>query len=205
MNATDNSAPEGPGYFGRLLVALLGRVHTPPAVSPPGGPGAPPPPGAADDSASLRERIGALEADLLEAGEKLDRMRSEYLALEAEKERAAAAAGGDELHRVFKRLAAPLALLSALSQKTLAGESVAAVDLAEAVASVERALAGAGLERIGDAGATVGYDPALHARMSGGAANPGESVVLRLPGYRLGAAVLHKAMVSVADKPGQGT
>ena len=141
----------------------------------------------------------------MEAEEKMSRMRVEYATLDAEKNRAVAAAGAAELQRVFKKLSPPLAMLSTLAQKTRNGEDVLAIDLAQTVASVEKALASGGLERIGEAGSTVAYDAALHARMSGGAANDGEPVILHPPGYRLGGVVLHKAMVAVAEKPGQST
>jgi molecular chaperone GrpE (heat shock protein) len=216
MSTSIESASPPPGYFARLWHALLGRDAAPAAASPHASVAGPSPAPApvplpatllapSGNEPGLRDRIAALEASLLEAEEKLRRMRAEYAALESDKGRAGAAAGGAELQRVFKRLSAPLALLSALAQKTLAGAPVPAADLAEAVASVEKALAAGGLERIGNAGAAVAYDASVHARMSGGAARDGETVVLQLPGYRYGTVVLHKAMVSIADKPGQGS
>jgi molecular chaperone GrpE (heat shock protein) len=184
--------------LGRLWAALLGRAQAPSA--PPQPPGPIPAPTA---EPGLRGQISVLEASLAEAEEKMIRMREEYARLDEEKARSVATAGAAELQRVFKKLAPPLAMLSTLAQKSRNGEDVLAIDLAQTVASVEKALASGGLERIGEAGSKVVYDAALHARMSGGAATEGEPVILHLPGYRLGGVVLHKAMVAVAEKPGQ--
>ena len=183
------------GYFACLWAALLGRAPAATSLEPP----------AQDESAApaLRGQISVLEASLSETQDKMNRMRAEYARLEEEKARAVATAGGSELQRIFKKIAPPLAMLSALAHKVLHGENVLPGDLAQAAVNVEKALASGGLERIGEAGTTVPYDAALHARMSGGAANAGEPVVLQLPGYRLGGVVLHKAMVAVTEKPGQ--
>ena len=192
-------APPAQSYLSRLWAALRGRSTHPAPVAAGPVPHAPP----LSDSA-LHAQIAELNASLTDAGEKMTRMREEYATLEAEKARALAAAGTEELRRVFKKLAAPLAMLSTLAQKARNGEDVLAADLAQATASVEKALAAGGLERIGDSGSEVPYDVALHARMSGGAAADGERVILQLPGYRLGEVILQKAMVAVKEKPGQG-
>lgn len=204
MNTTpEKTSAPAPGYLARLVAALLGRAPAPIPAPAPVAPAAPAP--VENPAPALRSEIAVLQADLADAGEKMGRMREEYGTLEADKARAIAAAGAAELQRVFKKLAAPLAMLSTLARKALAGEAVLAADLAQAATSVEKALAAGGLERIGEAGAQVPYDVSLHARMSGGAASNGEPVILQLPGYRFGGVVLHKAMVAVAEKPGQAS
>lgn len=165
-------------YFQCLWAAILGR-HNPVAVS-----GTP-----------MANR-GNLEADLRDRDERIAAMQREYAQLQEDKARAVAESGSEQLERLFKRLCGPLATLSTLAHAARAGQAIEVRDLADLVVSVEKALTSAGLERVGEPGVEAPFDIALHQRMSGGAPHGGVPVKVRLPGYRLGAKVLQKAMVS---------
>ena len=173
-----NPTPPPPGYFARLLAALCGRAAGAAPASGPAG------------------SVAALQADLRERDERIARMRAEYAELEQARTRATETAGGEHMERLFKKLCGPLATLSTLAHAARAGQAVEARDLADLVVSVEKALHGFGLEPIGEPGAETAFDLAAHQRMSGISPHGGERVRVRLPGYRLGAKVLQKAMVT---------
>ena len=165
-------------YLRRLWAAILGRPKT---VAAPGTPTA---------------NRGNLEAELRDRDERIAAMEGEYAQLQEDKARAVAESGGEQLERLFKKLCSPLATLSTLAHAARAGQPVEVRDLADLVVSLEKALTAAGLERVGEPGVEAAFDIALHQRMSGGAPHGGAPVKVRLPGYRLGAKVLQKAMVS---------
>ena len=178
-------------YWQRLmggLDALLGR--TPPAP----GPAAP-----AVDTAGYESRIRALALDIEDRDRKIEQMRQEYATLQANRERAVGDAGQDQLLRFFKKLAGTLSNLAALAAFQEAGRDVAAADFAALARSLEKEFHKAGLERIGAPGQTAAFDVALHQRMSGAAIPDGGAVTIRMPGYRSGAQVLLKAMVTVRE------
>jgi molecular chaperone GrpE (heat shock protein) len=176
-------------YWKNLGTALLGRA---------GGRGVG---GAAD----ARSRQASLEMDLREKDEKIEQMKREYGSLEASRERAAAGAGQEQIEKLFRKLAGPLSNLSTLAALAESGKDVTAADMANLVRSVEKILAGAGLEPIGRAGQRAEFDIAAHQRMSGGAVSAGTAVTVRIPGYKLGQKVLQKAMVSAEeDSHGEG-
>jgi molecular chaperone GrpE (heat shock protein) len=168
-----------PSYLARLCAALLGRETTAAPASP--------------LSAPLKS---ALELDLRERDERIAAMQREYAQLLQEKERAATEAGGEQMERLFKKLCGPLATLSTLAHAARADQPVEAREIADLVVSVEKALHAFGLEPIGEPGAEMPFEVALHQRMSGGAPHGGEHVRVRLPGFRLGQKVLQKAMVT---------
>ncbi len=187
MNAKSNSAPPvSPGYFIRLWSAVCGRAVDLAPLSPV-EPATDP---------TFAARLAGLEMDLRERDERIALMREEYALLERERDAVGAAAGEEQLTRLFRKLSAPLATLSTVSHAAREGQPVEVRDLADLVAGVEKALAGFGLEAIGQAGAELEFDTALHQRMSGGTPNGGDRVRVRLPGYRHGMVVLQKAMVS---------
>jgi len=79
------------------------------------------------------------------------------------------------------------------------GREVAAADLFSLLRTMEKHLKAAGLEAVGEVGAAVPFDVALHQRMSGGTVRAGASVVVRTPAYRFGGKVLLKAMVTAKE------
>lgn len=147
-------------------------------------------------AADPRNRIAALELDLRERDAQLARVREEYerLRTQAERERAGAAnAGFDALARRLAPLLSQLATMQALAE----GERpLRAEDVLKLFAKVEHVLAEAGLARIGAVGEQVAFDTRVHQRMSGADVRDGDPVTLRFVGYRLGEAILLKAMVS---------
>jgi molecular chaperone GrpE (heat shock protein) len=184
------------GYWARLWATLLGRV--PEHITPPPAPEniAPPVP---EGVAEARARLATVEMELRECQQRNEQMRSEYAALAAEKQRATDAAGQEQLERLYRKLAAPLANLMALAALAEAGQQVEAGDLLQLVKSLEKELTRAGMEPIGKAGAETQFDTSCHQRMSGGAVHPGSPVTVRLPGYRAGGKILLKAMVSAKE------
>ena len=95
-----------------------------------------------------------------------------------------AEAAQEQLERLFKKLAGPLANLAALSEMSEAGEQVEPADLLSLVRSLEKELHRAGLEPIGRVGEVVPFDVTGHQRMSGGTVRVGMTVTVQLSGYR---------------------
>lgn len=167
-------------YFRQVLAALAGRT---PAVTTAA-------PGTED------ARIAALEMDLRERDERIAAMRKEYANLEAASQRGA---GADQVEQLFRKLAAPLSNLASLSALAAGGREAAAEDFVQLFRSVEKQLKAAGLETVGEVGAAVPFDVAMHQRMSGGMVSASTPVVIRTPGYRFGGKVLLKAMVTAKE------
>jgi molecular chaperone GrpE (heat shock protein) len=168
-----------PNYLSRLCSALLGKPAQP-----------------AINESEAHKKLAALELDMADRDERITKMQAEYAVLQEEKKRAQEGAGGEQLERLFKKISGSLATLSTLAHAARAGQDVKARDIADLVVSLEKALAGFGLEAIGEPGLEMPFDVAAHQRMSGGAPHGGESVRVRLPGYRMGRKVLQKALVT---------
>jgi molecular chaperone GrpE (heat shock protein) len=202
------------GYWGRLCAALLGRdVQPTEASSPPveacvpvveaGRPAVEPGP-ADEQAAQWRAHTASLEMDLAERDKRIDEMRSEYATLQTAKERTSVGAGQDQLERLFKKLAGPLANLSVLTAMAETGREVEVGDLAQLIKGLEKELARAGLEPMGKVGEKTVFDVTCHQRMSGGAVREGVHVTVQIPGYRMGEKILIKTMVSAGeDHPAQ--
>ena len=71
--------------------------------------------------------------------------------------------------------------------------------LSSAIRSLEKELARAGLERLGSAGESTAFDPAIHQRMSGEAVHANTPVLVRIPGFRVGPKVIQKALVTARE------
>ena len=176
-------ANQGGGYLGNLLAALLGRcapVRTDLPV----------------DVAVLHSRVAALDMDLRERDQRIETMRNEYEHLQSLKERASEDAGQEELEQFFKKAAGPLSNLAALIGAHGKGHAIELADLVTLVATLEKVFQRHGLERIGDVGEKIGFDVAIHQRMSGGSVSEGKTVEVLVPGYRTQNRVLMKAMVT---------
>jgi molecular chaperone GrpE (heat shock protein) len=173
-------------YFQRLMAALAGR-------------------GAEEETAgggdpAVRSRIAALEMDCKDRDRSIESLRAEYGTLQSERDRVAASAGQENLDRLFKKLAGPLSNLAALADLSEAGQEIAVRDVITLFHNIEKELGRAGLERIGAAGQHIAFDTAIHQRMSGATVHNGVPVTVRIPGYRIGAKVLLKAMVSAKEE-----
>lgn len=129
-----------------------------------------------------RARIAAVELDLRDRDAELERLRAEYdrLGGQAARDRAGAAAVG--LGALVRHLAPLLSQLATMQSLAESGREVRVQDILKLFGKVQSVLAGAGLARIGTVGEQVPFDTRLH----------------QLVGYRLGEAILLKAMVSRA-------
>ncbi len=144
----------------------------------------------------LRNRVAELELDLRQKDGEIAALREEYERLheqgERERERAASA-GFDELARQLAPHFSQLATMQALA----GGERAPRLeDVFKLFEMLERALAGHGLARIGAVGEEAAFDTRWHQRIGGTEVDDGDPVRVRFVGYRLGEAVLLKAMVS---------
>lgn len=192
--------PESSGYWKRLWSALLARKMPPMAAGPPQVEAARPD----EQLAVARARIAALEMELAERDQQIDRMRSEYAVLQADKERASAGAGQEQLEKLFKRLAGSLGNLAVLTAMAEAGREIEVGDIVQLVKALGEELTRFGLEPVGKVGEQTLFDVACHQRMSGGTVGPGTPVIVQIPGYRLGQKILTKALVSARkDQPPQ--
>lgn len=169
-------------YWRQLCAALLGRQA---AVAP--------------CDAGQQAQVAALEMDVRERDARIAAMQAEYAQLEASKGQATASAGQDELERLFKRLAGPLSNLATLVELARQGQVAEVEDFVRLFESLEKELARAGLDRINAVGEETGFDVALHQRMSGATVHAGRPVTVQVPGYRMGAKVLLKAMVTTKE------
>ena len=134
---------------------------------------------------------------LRERDERTAAMQREYVTLECG-QRASAGAGAEQLGQLFKKLAAPLLNLAALAALPKRAGYRWTLTLATLFRGNEKQLKAAGLELLGDVGAPVSFDMAVHQRMSGGASpsDAGDDPHPRLP---LGRKVLLKAMVTAKE------
>jgi molecular chaperone GrpE (heat shock protein) len=188
------------GILKRLWGALMGRNAPPTEVpSPRVEPGPPD-----EERAQLLARVASLEMELRERDRRIEQMRAEYATLQAAKARAGAEAGQDQLEKLFKRLAGTLGNLNVLTAMAEAGREVDTGDLIQLIKGLEKEFGRAGLEPIGAVGEKTLFAVASHQRMSGGAVHDSVPVIVQVPGYRLGAKILIKALVSAReDEPRQ--
>lgn len=147
-------------------------------------------------AADPRNRTAALALDLRERERELARVRAEYAQLRerAENERVAAAGAGFEA--LARRLAPLFSQLATMQAVAEGGRSVRTEDVLKLFGKVEQLLADGGLLRIGSVGEETAFDTRIHQRMSGADADDGDPVLVRFVGYRLGEAIVLKAMVS---------
>lgn len=148
----------------------------------------------------LRNHVAELELDLHQKDGEIDALREEYERLreqgKRERERAASTGFG-ELARRLAPLLAQLATMEALA----GGERAPRLeDVFRLFGTLEDVLAEGGLARIGAVGDVTAFDTALHQRIGGTEVDDGDPVRVRFVGYRLGKAILLKAMVSRAGE-----
>jgi molecular chaperone GrpE (heat shock protein) len=194
-------------YWGRLWAAILGRRPDAAEAKPISEPEPTPapvetPPPSAD--AALQAEVARLKLDLEDRDHRIATMQRDYQLLQETKSQETAAAGDEQLQKVFKKLSGVLANLVAMAQIADSGQAVDAASFVKLVHSLNRELGRAGLECIGKVGETVGFNVAEHQRMSGGAVHPDAPVIVRLPGFRFGQKILNKAMVSAPDNGAKG-
>jgi len=164
----------------------------------PGGGAAPP--------GGLAARVAALEIELKDRDERLKRTRHEFELERGRADSEVAGAGQAELLEAVRRLAPTLANLEAMRHRHAEGLEVRIEDLFKLVGRLEGELASRGLERLGQCGTEVPFDPREHKRLSGGDLNDGDPVRVRFVGYRFAGKVLAKAMVTRVspDEPAAG-
>lgn len=147
----------------------------------------------------LRNRVAALELDLRQKDDEIAALREEYerLRQQGERERnSAASAGFDALMRRLAPLLSQLATMESMA----GGERAPRIeDVFRLFDMLERVLAEGGLARIGTVGEETAFDTRRHQRLGGTEVDDGDRIRVRFAGYRLGEAVLLKAMVSRAD------
>ncbi|MGH8674648.1 MAG: nucleotide exchange factor GrpE [Burkholderiales bacterium] len=143
-----------------------------------------------------RNRIAALELDLVERETELARVREEYERLRAQAERDQAGAASAGFEALARRLAPLLSQLATMQSLADGGRPVRIEDVLKLSGKLERVLNEAGLARIGTVGEEIPFDTRSHQRMSGADLEEGDPVSVRFVGYRLGATILVKALVS---------
>ena len=155
--------------------------------------------GGGEGGAELRTRIAMLEMDLQERNQRIATMQKEYKALDEARDRAAASGAEMQMGKLFKRLSGNLSNLGALADLVEAGREAEMEDVIQLIRALEKDMAAAGMERIGRVGEVCHFDPANHQRMSGGSVHAGTSVVVRIPGYRMGGKVLLKVLITTQE------
>lgn len=146
----------------------------------------------------LRNRVASLELDLRQKDDEIAALREEYERLRerGEHERdSAASAGFDVLARRLAPLLSQLATMEALAGSE---RGPRLEDVFKLFDMLEKALAENGLSRIGAVGEETTFDTRCHQRVGGAEVEDGDRIRVRFVGYRLGEAVLLKAMVSRA-------
>ncbi|CAK0777420.1 molecular chaperone GrpE [Gammaproteobacteria bacterium] len=145
---------------------------------------------------NLHIRVANLELDVRERDEEIHRLRQEYDRQRewSMRQQTEAAAMGFEV--LARQLAPLLSQMATMKNLVDADRSVRVGDILKLFGKVEQVLVTAGLTRIGTIGVTVPFDTQLHQRMNGADFGDNDPVVVRFVGYRLGEAILCKAMVS---------
>ncbi len=146
-----------------------------------------------DDPAA---RVAELELELRARDTRLAQLLAEAEARRKAAAGVADAVAADRMGRLLKRLAPLLGQADAMRHFAAGGQAVRAEDALTLLAKVEKTLAEEGVERIGAAGETAVFDGSIHQRLSGGDVRDGSPVEVRFPGYRQGAKILAKALVS---------
>ena len=152
--------------------------------------------------AELGARVAALELDLKERDEEIQRLRREYGLQREQGERRQADAAAEGLEGLARKLAPLLSQLATMQALDAEGRQLRTGDVLKLFGKLDQTLAEAGLARIGTVGEETGFDTRWHQRMSGLGLEEGDPVKVRFVGYRLGESVLLKAMVSRRDGGG---
>ena len=176
-----------PGYFSRLISAILGKTIETGTVN------------CSADQAELRSRIAALEMDLRDRDKRIAKMKTEYANLSGEKDHAGSQAGKEQKEKLFKSLTGTLSNIATITDIVKAGKEVEASEYLRLFDDLEKNLQRAGLQRIGNVGEKGKFDSTLHQRMSGGTVHQGTEIAIRIPGYRTETNVLLKAMVTAKE------
>ncbi len=141
-------------------------------------------------------RVAELELELQARDTRLAQLLAE---VEAGKQAAAGeadAVAADRMGRLLKRLAPLLGQADAMRHFATGEHTVRVEDALMLLGKIEKLLTEEGVERIGAAGETAVFDGSIHQRLSGGDVREGSPIEVRFPGYRQGAKILAKALVS---------
>ena len=153
----------------------------------------------AGDTAELERALQALRLDHQEARQTVAALKRD---LERERERAGRQteeAARAHAASLAEEAAIPISQLLAQAHLSASGTDVAAADVLKAARALIQACLDQGLELIGEAGETAGFDPARHMPLSGEGLSEGRDVVVRFPGLAVGGRVVRKAGVEGAD------
>lgn len=188
------------GYFKRLLSALLnqdeaeyrGQKAAPLEIEHSEAP-------ASEQEARLRAEIASLQLDQTDRDKRIESMRADYESLLAEKRRVEKSTGQRVLLDLFGKVAPTLSNMSAVATWFQQGKEVQVGDLIRLNKELEKKLGQFGLQRIGEVGEKVSFEPARHQRMSGGSVRDGIEVTVQMPGYHIKEQVVLKAMVSARE------
>jgi molecular chaperone GrpE (heat shock protein) len=135
----------------------------------------------------------------IEARDKrIEKLQSEYKALQARKSSDVQASTDDERLALFKKLEPLATQLPTLHQSVKEGAEVSAGDVLELLAPLDELLADLGFTQIGEAGAESSFDPTHHRAVGKGARSvkPGDRVATRYVGYLHEDKVVVKAQVT---------
>lgn len=149
-----------------------------------------------------RRAMDDLNARLDEREAQIDRLREEYLALEARQSEQRQALIRDQRLALFRQIS-PLAIqLPTLRMALQDGADLSARDILAQLRPFEEALDSLGFEPIGDAGEELPYDPHLHKLVGRGARSAGADALVRVRyvGYTYQGEVVRKAEVTLAGQ-----
>lgn len=154
-------------------------------------------------NATLRRGQEALAARLKERDDLVERLRSEYAALEDRSRQASQALGREQRMQLFQQLRPLLVQLPTLAAALEQGAEVPAQSVIDVLGPLGELADDLGLERIGQAGEVVGYEPTRHQVVGAGgpAPGPGDRVRVRYVGYLMDGDVVCKAEVTALPVP----
>jgi molecular chaperone GrpE (heat shock protein) len=132
----------------------------------------------------------------------IEKLREEYVALEARRESEGKMSVCSERLALFKQLQSIATQLPTLRAAVENGADLKAGDVLDVVAPLDQVLVDLGFDRIGAAGTTLSYDPQRHKLVGRGARStaPDDTVRVRYVGYMYGDEVICKAEVTRVEQ-----
>jgi molecular chaperone GrpE (heat shock protein) len=152
----------------------------------------------ADDARLTAEAEAArLRLELEETRQRLAALRRDLEAEKAGRADAVQTALAARLEPVLGDAASLLGQLALQSRLLDEGKPVGPRDVMALAQGLAQAFERLGLTPLAMMGETVAFDPAQHDPLTGPAPKPGQPVVVRIPGYRLGPQLLSKSFVEL--------
>lgn len=143
---------------------------------------------------ATQDALGLAERRREQAEALVGEVREAYARFEAEIESRLVEATEAQALALYQLLEPLLTQLPAVRHSLAEGREVAAADVLALLGPLDAAVAALGLRAIGEVGAEVAFDPALH-QASGAEPQPGAPMAVRQVGYRLGDRLLRRARV----------